>query len=185
MVFLFKLISGLVAFNTKLTLSKIIGIGLDTLIPIDLMWYRSITEYSIDLLNAVNLALNVDFCTVVDFWWPFRGCWSNHWKKPGDQSPSDLVVTMVGIHKNTNLQFIKERFRKLLINILTKLCIMIYKIILHLNLLIISINVQWLWINLVPCFWVLLQVTKYPSSHINMAYPRCSREYTQWWNSIL
>ena len=67
MVFLFKLISGLVAFNTKLTLSKIIGIGLDTLIPIDLMWYRSITEYSIDLLNAVNLALNVDFCTVVDF----------------------------------------------------------------------------------------------------------------------
>ena len=49
---------------------------------------------------------------------------------------------MVRIYKYMDVKLIKYRFRKILINILTKLFIQISEIILHLNLLIIRINGQ-------------------------------------------
>ena len=78
----------------------------------------------------------------LEFLCPFYRWWSHHWKQSGDQYPSDLDVSMVRIQKHMNIQFIKERFMKLIINLLTKVCILIYKIILHMNLLILNINVQ-------------------------------------------
>ena len=65
-VFLFRVLPGLVAFNTKLMLSTNIGVGLDTLIYIDLRFYRIITEPSTAFFRAVNLAPNVEVCTMFD-----------------------------------------------------------------------------------------------------------------------
>ena len=121
---------------------------------------------------------------VLAFLWPWCGCLSYHLRQPGNWYTSDLVVTMVGIHKYIDVQFIKYRLRKLLINLLTKLCILISKIIFHLKLLIIGINGKWLWVNCIPYFQVLLQVTKYSSGRLNMAYPRFIQESTQWRDSI-
>ena len=67
----------------------------------------------------------------------------------------------------------------MIINLSTEVCILIYKIILHLNLLIISINVQWLWVNCIPSLLELLQVTKCYSGELKIAYPRSTREPTQ------
>ena len=41
------------------------GEGLDTLIPIDLRWYRSIIDSSTAFFNDVKLAPNVEVCTAV------------------------------------------------------------------------------------------------------------------------
>ena len=49
-------------------LSTNIGVVLDTLIPIDLRWHQSITDYSTALLNDVKLDPNVEVCTKV---WSF------------------------------------------------------------------------------------------------------------------
>ena len=113
------------------------------------------------------------------FQWPCSGCYSHHQRKKSYRSTSDLVVYTVGNHTHTEVHLIKKRFRKLLIKLLIKACILIYEIISHLNLLIININSQPLWVNLIPLFWWLLQLTKYTSWHIKMTYPRVLQKHTQ------
>ena len=105
----------------------------------------------------------------LEFWLTCCWCWYHHCKQPGYQYPSDLVVPMVVIHKHIIVQFIKESFSKLVINILTKLFILISKIILHLKLLIIGIYVKRLRVNRMPSFGLLLQSTKYPYFQIKMS----------------
>ena len=53
MVFLFRVLPGLVAFNTTLMFSTSIGVGLETLINSDLRWYRIITDSLLALFRAV------------------------------------------------------------------------------------------------------------------------------------
>ena len=65
MVFLFVVLPGFVAFDTTLVLSTNIGVGLDTLIPIDIRWCQSITDSMAEFFSAVNLSPNVEVCTVV------------------------------------------------------------------------------------------------------------------------
>ena len=64
-VFLFRMLPVFVAFNNKLMLLINTGMGLDTLILINLRWYRSIIESSRAFCSAVYLAPNVEVCTVV------------------------------------------------------------------------------------------------------------------------
>ena len=65
MVFLFRVIPGLVASNATIVLYINIGVFLDTLILIYFMWYWSITDALKDFFSAVNLATNVEVCTTV------------------------------------------------------------------------------------------------------------------------
>ena len=63
--FLFRMLPALVAFNITLILSTNTGVGLDTLITIDLRWYWSITDSLRAFFSAVNSVLNVYFRTAV------------------------------------------------------------------------------------------------------------------------
>ena len=45
--------------------TKNTGVGLDNLTPIDLRWYRSITESLTSFLRATNSSPNVEVCTAV------------------------------------------------------------------------------------------------------------------------
>ena len=113
---------------------------------LDPHWYKVVSEHNIPLERLLQRCALITKCWCLhgglEFLWRCCGFWSHHWKQPGGQSPSDLVVPMVGIHKHINFQFIKLRFSKILIHLLTKVWILMSKIILRLNLLIIDINGQ-------------------------------------------
>ena len=54
----------------------------------------------------------------LDFIRPCCQCWYHKQKQPSDRSPIDLVVSMTGIYKHTDVKLIKKRPRKMLINLL-------------------------------------------------------------------
>ena len=62
---MFRVIPGLVAFNNTPVLSTNTGVGLETLIPIDLNWYQNITDYLTALFRTVKWAPNIEFFTAV------------------------------------------------------------------------------------------------------------------------
>ena len=96
---------------------------------LDSHWYKVLSKYNRLLYGLFQRCEISTKCWSLhrglEFLWPCSGCWYHYWKKLSDKSPSDLVVPMVGIHKYMDLQFIKDRFRKLLINILAKYFILI------------------------------------------------------------
>ena len=65
MVFVFRVVPVLVAFNTTIMLSTNISVGLETLIPIYLRYYQSIPYSSTALFITVNSASNVEVFTEV------------------------------------------------------------------------------------------------------------------------
>ena len=86
----------LFAFNTTIMFSTNTGVGLETLIPIDIRRYQIITDSSTDLFRAARSAPNVEVFTTV---WRFDG------HVVGVDSTTEK--NPVGIQKNTNVQFIK------------------------------------------------------------------------------
>ena len=63
--FLFMFLPLLVAFDATLMLSTYTVVGLDTMIPINIMWYPIITDSSTDFFGAVNSAPNIEVFTAV------------------------------------------------------------------------------------------------------------------------
>ena len=56
---------GLLTFNTTLMFYTNIGVGLDNLIPVDLICYRIITESLTAFFRVVNSETDVEVCTNV------------------------------------------------------------------------------------------------------------------------
>ena len=145
-------------------------------VDLDSHWYKLISNHNrllgslLQRCELITKCLGLHFVMV--FWWLCSGCWYHHLKQPSDRYSSELFISVVGSYKHMDYQLAKKRFRKLLINILIKVCILISKIIFCLNFLILNINGHQLWNNYITSFWFLLWVTKYVSVKINIVYPR-------------
>ena len=82
-----------------------------SLVYLDLHWSKVVFEHNRLLGIFLQWCELGPKCWVLHrcmvFLWPCWGCWSYYRKQSGDQSPSDLVVPMVLIHKHLNFQFIR------------------------------------------------------------------------------